>query len=521
MQDETLSDHKLISWEIINITKKLVKEKPTERDNNWNLKRFNEEHFIEHIKTWKYNGLHTCDIHEISKWIKKACEKIMGRKKKSKVKRQVYWWSEEIKKVRETCIKKRRVAQRLNKHKIRNEAEAAQASDEYKACKKELKLMILRAKAQKWKEVCQAVEDDVWGLGYKIVRKKLGIPLPIVSDEEKQVVIENLFPRREYRNREFKTPEIIEKVTREEVQEAGKKLRNKKAPGPDGVPPEAIKAVVKEVPELLASSFTALLEKGQFPGALKQARLVLIPKPKKNPEDKNTYRPLCLLNSISKLFEHIIKARILRTLIGPKKIAISQYGFCKGKSAAQAIRKVVNMATEEMRKTIKKRNLCALITVDIKNAFNTVDWKCIIEELKTRKLSQEIISIVNSYLHERTFLDDDKKVYSMECGVPQGSVLGPLLWNLLYDGLLKMPVSEGVHLIAYADDLAVIIKAKTSEEIMYKGNRVIQKIITWLEGKHLEIAEQKTECSMLVGRKKHGKVTFQVKNLEIFPKNDI
>jgi hypothetical protein len=65
---------------------------------------------------------------------------------------------------------------------------------------------------------------------------------------------------------------------------------------------------------------------------------------------------------------------------------------------------------------------------------------------------------------------------SVTCGVPQGSVLGPVLWNLIYDGILNIDMPEGVETIAFADDLTVVTTAKTEEQLMRNTNKELHKI---------------------------------------------
>jgi hypothetical protein len=105
------------------------------------------------------------------------------------------------------------------------------------------------------------------------------------------------------------------------------------------------------------------------------------------------------------------------------------------------------------------------------------------------------------------------------CGVPQGSVLGPLLWNLLYDGILNIDMPEGVETMAFADDLAVVTTAKTENQLMRNTNEALHKIAEWLAKNKLQIAAEKTEAVMLSGRNRYGEIQFKAGEAIIKPKN--
>lgn len=98
----------------------------------------------------------------------------------------------------------------------------------------------------------------------------------------------------------------------------------------------------------------------------------------------------------------------------------------------------------------------------------------------------------------------------MTAGVPQGSVLGPTLWNLAYDDVLRLPLSEGVKTIAYADDLAVLVAGKEIEDVETKANWALEDISTWMREHSLELAPEKSEAVVLLKRKKDRSPKLQV-----------
>lgn len=142
-----------------------------------------------------------------------------------------------------------------------------------------------------------------------------------------------------------------------------------------------------------------------------------------------------------------------------------------------------------------RKDYCALITLDVENAFNTAPWAGIVEALRKRNTSEYLISLIQSYLTDRSLEVDEQTTIGVSCGVPQGSVLGPTLWNVLYDGVLELELPEGLRLIAFADDLAVLVTAKTEQELMSLANYALERVVGWMEEAGLKLAVQKRKPS--------------------------
>lgn len=89
----------------------------------------------------------------------------------------------------------------------------------------------------------------------------------------------------------------------------------------------------------------------------------------------------------------------------------------------------------------------------------------------------------------------------MTAGVPQGSVLGPTLWNVAYDGVLRLNLPAGAETIAYADDLALMVFAKTPEEVEEVTNDALDEISSWMSRHSLRLAPEKNEAVVLIKRR--------------------
>jgi hypothetical protein len=237
--------------------------------------------------------------------------------------------------------------------------------------------------------------NEPWGNGYKIAVGKL------------------------------KRIENVEHFTEEELQTAAQKLRSGKAPGPDGIPPEAVKAAVKAVPEVVLNAMNATLKEGVFPKIWKRAKLVLIPKGTDEGPDRK-FRSICLLDAMGKLLEHMVRARLMKDLEEKGGLSDMHFGFREGLSTADAVNEVLKVASFANDGVWGRKDLCALITIDVENEFNSAPWGKIAEALEGREINPDVIGLVQSYLTDRTLIVDEDEI-EVSCGVPQGSVLGPTL----------------------------------------------------------------------------------------------
>lgn len=288
-------------------------------------------------------------------------------------------------------------------------------------------------------------------------------------------------------------------ITMAELEAASVKLPSGKSPGPDGIYNEVLKDVVRWNPALFLRAFDACIRCGSFPATWKRARVVLLYKGSVKPVDQpGFFRPISLLDGAGKIFEILILNRILPTV--SSSLSPSQFGFRPGRGTVKAVEAVLAIAADVAKGVVQDRNLCVLVTLDVRNAFNPASWRRIDAAVGDLGSSLYIRKILRSYMSERTILVNaggsvNERV--MACGVPQGSVLGPTLWNIFYDGLLHIRLPPGASLLGFDDDVALAVVDHTTEGIERIANDALRRIDEWIRDNGLNLAHEKIEAIML------------------------
>jgi len=457
-------------------------------------------------------------------FLRGACEASMPRQRPGPPgKRPVYWWSEGLAELRRKCLALRRVYQ--NQLRRAGQHGAQEARFGFCNARKDLRSAIREAKKKCWSDLCNQVEDDPWGKPYKLVRGKLGprnqgadsrgreaeiadflFPAapPTNWDEAPSAAVTDLFEAFDPEVNALVFTRVIPLFTEDELCRAAKRLSSGKSPGPSGIPNEVLKRYVKANTRAVLKVYNDCLQALTFPPCWKKARLVLIRKGADKPPDApSSYRPICMLDTPGKLLERLLLQRLEGHLDahGGRRRAANQYGFRKGVSTESAVERVLSIAANAASKA-RNKDLCVLVTLDVKNAFNSLRWPVIDEALRKKKVPEYLVEMFRSWLTDRKLLTgEDMNPRPVTCGVPQGSVLGPALWNVAYDSLLEMNVPSGVHLVGFADDLAVVGVASTGQLLEDAVNPVLRAIDLWMRSKGLELAHHKTEAVILSRRR--------------------
>lgn len=513
---ETMSFHKYVIFEV---AEKRRGETDRGKARGWNLKKLDRQKLQSTLEDIVEDE-NTITAEGFSKTLTTICNATMPNKKYVRRGPPAYWWNDEIAELRKECINKRRLYTR-SVRRIGLE-QSIPLWEEYKETKKMLKNNIKKTKRDCWKSICDEIDCDIWGNGYKIAKKRLiGFP-PRHEMSMKTVdeVVKHLFPVHESVIFNQDTNVTFTKFTESELEAACGRLKNNKAPGPKNIPAEIIKHLATNKPEYVLRVYNDLATSGQFPIDWKRAKLVLLRKGDKPIEEPSSHRPICLLDAEGKLFEQLILPRIKKEMTRVGGLADTQYGFREGRQTVDAIKEVVRIANEAAAYAHRQRRLCAVITLDIRNAFNSASWQIILDELKRRQIDGSLINLIASYLSQREIIleaENQTKVIETSSGVPQGSVMGPTLWNVLYNNLLELEQPEGVKLIGFADDIAMVVTARNEDLLMSTTNIAIVRIANWLHDNKLQLAPEKTEAVLLTTKRKISAIQFNVLGTELSP----
>ena len=299
----------------------------------------------------------------------------------------------------------------------------------------------------------------------------------------------------------------MSQVTEDSVLKILSSVNPSKATGLDQLSPKFIKDGAKLISSPLAHIVNLSLTSGIIPNDLKSARVTPIYKKNSKLEPGN-YRPVSILSTISKLFERIVYNQLDQYLCEHKLLYEYQSGFRSSYSTDTCLVHLIDYLKLEQ----DKGNFIGMVLLDLQKAFDTVDHEILLRKLEALGVQNQSVDWFKSYLQERQQVVEisgtSSKPSTITCGVPQGSILGPLLF-LIYVNDISSAVK--CKLLLYADDSALIVAGNNTEEIQHSLSRELESIREWLIDNKLSLHLGKTEAILFGSKRKLNKnQTIQV-----------
>ena len=410
---------------------------------------------------------------------------------------KVRWWNGDLHKQRGKVRRLRRRAQR-DRRRLRESPVTAALRRETIIYKQ----MIKDAKNIHWQNfVSDHGNSDPWGQVYKFCRGNRspgdlcsllvgGVPTTTWS-ESAAALLEEFFPPSVAPVDRVCFP-TEQEFEWEEVADAFERTKSRGAPGLDGFVGVMLRAVWSAIPLFIKEFFDGCLLEGIFPDRWKQARVIfLLKSPSKPRSNPRSYRPISLLPILGKTLERALVAR-LRRASGPHP---AQFGFVRGRSTDDAL---CHVSREVSRAPTKY--LLGLF-IDFKGAFDYLEWGVILDKLRRMELPE--LPLWVDYFRDRTVLLTSQAgsvSRSVERGCPQGSISGPAIWNLMLDDLLTELIDDGFLVVAYADDLLVMVPGNSRIDLERRAAEALVPIHNWGNRVGVDVSRDKSVAMLLKGR---------------------
>lgn len=280
---------------------------------------------------------------------------------------------------------------------------------------------------------------------------------------------------------------------------------NKKSSGFDRIPNFLLKKIGPVMLNKLCILFNQMYNIGYYPHIWKKAIVVAILKAGKDPSNPNSYRPISLLSCISKIYELFIHDKILEHCNDAHIIPDQQFGFRRHHSTVHALHTLV----DNIKTNLNSKKTTIAISLDSEKAFDTVWKEGLIYKMRyIFKFHKHICQIVFNFLSNRSFQVKLDNVLSnsanIEAGVPQGSILGPLLY-IIYISDLPPPPSNAVKNIIYADDILILTSTNDIKQAETTLNGYLKTINDYLSLWKIKLNLDKCEY---INFKGYGKNTI-------------
>ncbi|GIX70133.1 probable RNA-directed DNA polymerase from transposon BS [Caerostris darwini] len=493
------SDHRLLHciWTFSSIT---LQHSISLNLRNWLDVKCNVSNIIE-----QYTLLEPIDldatISHIQKEIVRTLSRPTGISTHSNKRRNAIWWTKELQIKRSKTRALRRLYQKESNSTLHTIKKVA-----FKKSLAEYKKQIINTKRNKFKHFINSITtSNCFGKNFNIITNKKPRTIAttnIVKEdgtltnsitETHSTILDFHFPLTgaPCNNWHFdRDPNFLE-ISHGELESIIENIKPRKAPGPDGIPGEIVKEIYYAGPEWFRGLLNQLLEKGEFPAIWKTAKVALIPKTHKDQTHPSGYRPICLLPCWGKIFDKIIAERLSFFLEDRNLLNNLQFGFRKKRSTINALQNIISFISNAH----ARNHVTCIISLDVANAFNSANWSILKQKLQNLNIPTYLKAILHSFLQDRRVtLGEVNQPYDK--GIPQGSCLGPILWNIFVNGILDIDVGQYSCIQAFADEVVILFSAPATYHFTNMCIAPLKKVSNWLIQNDLQLNHDKSIFSI-------------------------
>ena len=297
-------------------------------------------------------------------------------------------------------------------------------------------------------------------------------------------------------------------ITTDEVLQIIKNLKNS-SHGHDQVKSQVVKYIAPQLTFPLTHLINLSLKAGIFPDKLKKAVITPIYKNGEKKSVKN-YRPISVLSVFSKIYERVAYKQLITFLNSYNILSPQQFGFRNGFSSDYALISTMDHIISEL----NNRNSIIALGLDIRKAFDTINHKILIEKMDHYGIRNVTLSWFRSYLEHRTHQVKIDTYFSKEelitCGVPQGSILGPLLFILYLNDFVN--VNPNNHNVLYADDTNIFFTTDPNAQNVDRINIQLDYLNKWFAVNHLSLSHEKTNYMFFSNNRPPENIMLKIGN---------
>lgn len=264
------------------------------------------------------------------------------------------------------------------------------------------------------------------------------------------------------------------------------------SPGIDGIPYSFISHLSNSSLEYFLNLINTIMYSGHVPPSWKSQEVIPILKPNCSPSLASSYRPIALSSVLTKISEHLIKNRLEWLLESKGLLSNSQYGFRKGKSTMDSI----GIFTTDIHLAFTDNKSLLAAFLDISAAYDNVDLYILRNKLLDLNIPHTLVNFVINMLLERSIhinVDNSTTISRTTWkGLPQGSVLSPLLYNVYTHDLESSVKTTNIEVLQYADDLLIYSTGHSIDSLSISLTKSLKCLQLWLDNNNLNLSVSKS-----------------------------